>query len=105
MKTRSAWVAIAVVVANVGVGMAVATEPSDWLPLLASCLGTLALFLLQGIRMRLVMLGGTCLWIANNVLAGSIGGTALELVAAAVNLSTIVRLHRARRGKDLACEA
>jgi hypothetical protein len=94
LKTRSPWVAAAVVAANVGFGLAVATRPSDWLPLLASCLGTLALFLLQGIRMRLVMLLGTSLWIANNLIAGSIGGTALELVVAGVNLTTMLRLHR-----------
>lgn len=104
LKTRSAWVAAAVVAANVGFGVLVATRPTDWLPLAASCLGTLALFLLQGIRMRLVMLAGTGLWIANNLIAGSIGGTALELVVAAVNLSTIVRLARERRDNEVQLE-
>lgn len=94
LRTRSKWVAAAVVAANLLFGLAVARQASDWLPLLASCLGTLALFLLQGIAMRLLMLCGTALWIANNVLAGSIGGSALELVVAVVNLSTILRLQR-----------
>lgn len=99
LRTRSRWVAVAVVAANVGFGLAIATRPSDWLPLAASCLGTVALFTLQGIPMRLVMLGGTGLWIANNLIAGSVGGTALELVVAAVNLATIARLARdGRRG-------
>lgn len=99
LRTHSRWVAVAVVAANVGFGLAVATRPSDWLPLAASCLGTVALFTLQGIPMRLVMLGGTGLWIANNLIAGSVGGTALELVVAAVNLATIARLARdGRRG-------
>lgn len=96
MHTRSAWVAAGVVAANLGFGLAIASKPSDWLPLGASCLGTLALFLLQGIPMRLLMLCGTALWIANNMVAGSIGGTALEIVVAAVNLSTILRLTRQR---------
>lgn len=96
MHTRSAWVAAGVVAANLGFGLAIASKPSDWLPLGASCLGTLALFLLQGIPMRLLMLCGTALWIANNLVAGSIGGTALEIVVAAVNLSTILRLTRQR---------
>lgn len=95
LRTRSPWVAAAIVAANIGFGLAVATRPADWLPLAASCLGTLALFLLQGIAMRLVMLCGTGLWIANNVIVGSIGGTALEVVVALVNLSTIWRLWRA----------
>jgi hypothetical protein len=43
------------------------------------------------------MLCGTGLWIANNLIAGSIGGTALELVVAAVNLVTIARMAREAR--------
>lgn len=97
LRTRSPWVALTVVAVNIGLGAALARQPSDWLPLAASCLGTLALFLLQGIAMRLVMLAGTCFWIANNLIAGSIGGTALEVVVAAVNLSTIARLYLATR--------
>ena len=96
LRTRSPWVAAAVVAANIAFGLALAQQPSDWLPLGASCIGTLALFLLQGVAMRLVMLLGTGLWIANNLLVGSIGGTALELVVAAVNIGTIVRLLRQR---------
>jgi hypothetical protein len=96
LHTRSPWVALAVVAVNIGLGLALARQPSDWLPLLASCLGTLALFLLQGVPMRLLMLCGTCLWIANNLIVGSIGGTALELTVAAVNLWTISRLLKSR---------
>ncbi|MEO7497122.1 MAG: YgjV family protein [Massilia sp.] len=97
LRTRSAWVAAAVVAINLALGMVLAKQASDWLPLAASCLGTLALFLLQGIRMRLVMLVGTVLWIANNVIAGSIGGTALEVVIAIVNMVTIGRMVRQAR--------
>lgn len=94
LYTRSKWVALLVVLANLGLGLAFATRASDWLPLGASCIGTLALFLMEGIRMRLAMLCGTGLWIANNVIAGSVGGTALEVVIAAVNLMTIRRMMR-----------
>lgn len=97
LRTRAPWVPALIVGANLAMGLWLAERATDWLPLGASCLGTLALFLLSGIPMRLVMLMGTGLWIANNLIAGSIGGTALELVVAAVNLSTIVRLAR-RRG-------
>jgi hypothetical protein len=95
LYTRSVWVAVAIVAANIGFGLAIADKPSDWLPLTASCLGTVALFTLQGVPMRLLMLCGTGLWIANNLIVGSIGGTALELVIAVINLTTIVRLLRA----------
>jgi hypothetical protein len=97
LRTRSKWVAVVVVAANIGFGLAIAKQPSDWLPLTASCLGTIALFTLQGIPMRLLMLCGTGLWIANNLIAGSIGGTALEVVVAAVNLVTIARMAREAR--------
>jgi Bacterial inner membrane protein len=96
LKTRSPWVAAAVLAANIGFGLTFAQRATDWLPLAASCLGTVALFLLQGIPMRLLMLCGTGLWIANNLIVGSIGGTALEIVVAGVNAFTIVRLWRQR---------
>lgn len=99
LRTRSVWVAAAVVAANIALGLYLAERPSDWLPLGASCLGTLALFLLKGVPMRLVMLGGTGLWIANNVIVGSIGGTALEVVIAVVNSVTIVRMLRDQRAQ------
>jgi len=96
LHTRSPWVAFAVVAVNIALGAWLAKGPADWLPLGASCLGTLALFLLQGIPMRLLMLCGTGLWIANNLIVGSIGGTALEGVVAATNVFTIWRLWRGR---------
>lgn len=99
LRTRAVWVALAFVAANLALGLALAKQASDWLPLAASCLGTLALFLLQGIPMRLVMLCGTALWIVNNVIAGSIGGTALEVVIAVVNAATIVRMARQDRNR------
>lgn len=96
LHTRSKWVAVGVVAANVGFGLAIAKQPGDWLPLMASCLGTIALFTLQGIAMRLLMMCGTGLWIANNLIVGSIGGTALEVVIALINATTIIRMLRAR---------
>lgn len=102
LYTRSLWVAAGVVAANLALGLSLATRAADWLPLGASCIGTLALFLLRGIPMRLAMLCGTGLWIANNIIAGSIGGTALEIVIAAVNMTTIWRMARAARVEQAA---
>jgi hypothetical protein len=42
--------------------------------------------------MRAVLLVCTLLWLANNILSGSIGGTLLESVIALANISTIIRL-------------
>jgi hypothetical protein len=102
LRTRSVWVALAIVAINLALGLHLATRASDWLPLMASCIGTFALFLLQGIPMRLAMLVGTGLWIANNVIAGSIGGTALEVVIAVVNIMTIRRMTLAARAGQAA---
>jgi len=97
LRTRQAWVAAVFIAASLTLGVVLVKQPADWLPLVASCLGTFALFRLQGAPMRLVMLCGTLLWVANNMLSGSIGGTALELVIAVVNSTTIVRLLRQQR--------
>jgi len=94
LYTRSAWVAGAVVLTNLALGLSLVEHWWNWFPLLASCIGTLALFLLTGVRMRIVMLFGTFLWIANNIISGSIGGTALECVILAVNSHTIWRMRR-----------
>lgn len=69
--------------------------PTSLLPIAASCIGTTALFFLHGLRMRLLMLVGTLLWLVNNLLVGSVGGSALEACLALSNLWTIRRLWRA----------
>lgn len=102
LRTRSPWVALVIVAANIALGLYLATSPSAWLPLAASCIGTLALFLLQGVAMRLVMLCGTFLWVANNLVSGSIGGSALEIVIACVNMRTIWLMIREQKAKAAA---
>jgi hypothetical protein len=99
LRTRSPWVAALILALNLGFGLALATRASDWLPLTASCIGTLAFFLLQGVAMRAAMLCGTALWIANNLIAGSVGGTALEIAIGAVNLRTTWLMARAARAE------
>jgi Bacterial inner membrane protein len=97
MYSRSRWLALGFVLINLGLGWWLFQGWLSLLPIAASCLGTLALFLLQGLRMRLLMLAGTLCWVANNLIVGSIGGTLLELTVAAVNGLTIWRLWRAGR--------
>ncbi|MRV72818.1 YgjV family protein [Duganella sp. FT92W] len=97
LRTRQPWVAAVFIATSIALGLTLARQPADWLPLVASCLGSYSLFRLQGIPMRLMMLCGTLLWVANNIVSGSIGGTALELVIAVVNLTTIARMVRRER--------
>lgn len=92
-RYRSPWLAVAIVAVNVGLGAALAHgRATGFIPVVASSLGTVALFTLRGVAMRLVLLVCTALWLTNNVLSGSIGGTLLEAVIAAASVLTIARL-------------
>ena len=92
IKTRSRWVAIFFVIANLVVGSMLVHSRMGWVPVAGGCLATVALFLMRGIPMRLVLLCSTLCWLANNIVSGSIGGTMLETTIALANLSTMWRL-------------
>jgi hypothetical protein len=94
MKSRSIRLAVLFIVLSLGIGFALAGRGPGWLVVIASIAGTLAMFTLNGIRLRLVLLGGTMLWLTNDLLSRSVGGTMLETLIAVVNLSTIVRMAR-----------
>jgi hypothetical protein len=94
LRTRSWIVAVSIIGANLAAGVALATSWVGWLTVASSCAATLAIFYMDGVRMRLVLLGCTGAWLINNVLSGSIGGTALEVVIALANGFTIARMAR-----------
>jgi hypothetical protein len=96
LKTRSPLLAVFMIVLNLGLGFVFAKSGAGWLPVAASCLATLAIFFMRGVRMRLMLLVSTFLWLANNILSGSIGGTLLESSIATINLVTVTRLLRSR---------
>ncbi|WP_374435840.1 YgjV family protein [Inhella sp.] len=96
LKARSAALGLGFMALSAGLGLWLMQGWLSLLPIAASCIGTFALFFLQGLRMRALMLVGTLLWLLNNLLVGSIGGTALEAVLAATNAHTIWRLWRSR---------
>ena len=95
IRSRSLRLAIVFIVVSLAIGFAFAGRGPGWLVVIASIAGTLAMFLLSGIPLRVVLLGGTMLWLTNDILSRSIGGTMLETLIAIVNLSTIVRIFRA----------
>lgn len=97
LYTRSSWVAVAILATSVALGVVTADGAVGILPVLASCAGTTAFFWFEGIPMRLILLGATACWLANNIILGSIGGTLLELFLGAVNAWTCYRLWRAER--------
>jgi hypothetical protein len=78
-------------------GIWLADSVVQWLPILGSCIGTYALFCLDGIKMRLAFVVGTICWLSNNIIVGSIGGTLLEATLLAVNCMTIWRLYSANK--------
>ena len=94
VKSRSIILAIVFVAASLAIGFFFAGHGPGWLVVIASIAGTLSMFLLRGIPLRVVLLAGTLLWLTNDILSRSIGGTMLETLIAIVNLSTIVRLLR-----------
>lgn len=96
LKTRSPYLAAAVIVVNVALGFVFAKSAAGWLPVIGSCMATLAMFLMRGVRMRVVLLMSTSLWLTNNILSGSIGGTLLETTIATINIITITRLLKER---------
>ena len=96
LRYRS-WILGAVMVAaNIGLGFAFARSAAGWLPVIGSCIATVAIFTMRGVPFRCILLASTLLWLANNILSGSIGGTALELVIAVTNSYTIFRMMSAR---------
>jgi hypothetical protein len=92
IRSRSLWLAAAAVVLNIAMGIRVAHTGRDWLPVVASCIATLAFFTLEGIALRLVLLSTTLMWLVNGYLSGSIGGTILESLIATANITTLVRM-------------
>lgn len=97
LRWRSRGIAVAAVAVYLAMGLALARGPAGWLPVVASSLGAIAVFTLDGIRMRLLLLVCTAMWLTNNVLSGSIGGTLLESFIAVASVFTLVRLFRAGR--------
>jgi len=97
LKSRArGWIAVFVGL-NLALGLVFARGPAGWLPVAASCLATVGVFAMRGFAMRLVLLVCTLLWLVNNLLSGSIGGTVLEALIALANLWTLGRLCRDRR--------
>jgi hypothetical protein len=101
LKTRSPYVAALIIAVNVALGFIFAKSSLGWLPVIASCGGTIAILTMRGIPMRLLLLVCTLLWLVNNVVSGSIGGTLLECTIATSNVATMFRLLRSRSKSTL----
>ncbi len=96
LRCRSLWLGVVMIAANLALGAAFVTSWAGWLPVIGSCIATFAIFTMRGIPFRLVLLASTLLWLANDIVTGSIGGTVLELANATINIVTMVRLARSQ---------
>ena len=105
LRYRSLWLCAAYVAAIVGVGAVFVKSPAGWLPVIGSAVATIAIFTMRGIPFRCVLLLSTLLWLANNAISGSVGGTVLEIVNAVVNIFTIIRMVRAGHAKPSSVSA
>jgi hypothetical protein len=92
MKFRSPWLVAVFLVTILWLGVHFVTSPAGLLPIVASVASTIAMFLFRGIAMRVILFCCTILWLANNLLCGSIGGTILEFTIGTINLTTIARM-------------
>lgn len=90
------WLVAPFVALNLAVGWLVAEAWTDWLPVAGFVIGTVSVFLLGGVALRLGMFASSAVVMAAAALSGSIGGVALEAAIAAANLVTIFRLRRLR---------
>jgi hypothetical protein len=72
-------------------------SPVDFLAIAAAIFGTVGMFMLRGIPMRLMLMGAAIAWMLNNIVIGSVGGTLAEGMVVVTNLITIYRLARMKR--------
>ncbi len=102
LKSRAPWWIGVFVALNVALGAVFAKSALGWLPIGASCLATVGVFVMQGLPLRVVLLVCTGLWLVNNALCGSVGGTVLEALIALSNLATICRMVAERVARQRA---
>ena len=80
--------------ATVAVAAATWRHATDVFPLAAGVTGTIAMFMLRGIPMRVGLIVTALCWIVTTALIGSYGALAAEALILATNLVTVGRLIR-----------
>lgn len=92
LRFRHPWLAGVFIAITLTFGACLARHPHNWLPVAGSVISTYAIFCTQGVVLRSLVLISTMLWLTNNILSGSVGGTVLEILVATANASTIARM-------------
>ncbi|WP_122032758.1 YgjV family protein [Aliivibrio sp. EL58] len=94
---RNGYIAFVFVCTSLLFGILTTDYMWQLFPLIGTAIGSYAIFMLDGIRMRCWFFIGAACWLINNILIGSIGGVLLEITAMSVNIITIIRLHKDSR--------
>lgn len=70
---------------------------ADLPAIVAMVLGTVSMFLLRGIPMRVFLGLAALAWMLSHILVGSVGGTLAEAMVLLTNAITIYRLYRSKQ--------
>lgn len=66
----------------------------DWLPIISSLIGTFSMYMLSGIKFRLMGLFGSTAWLTYSIIFVSIGGVLTEVFAIGFNVYTMLKLRK-----------
>lgn len=97
-KFLGSWRIMTVILAiNLLVAAVTWRVPTDIFPLTAAILGTVGMFTLRGIPLRIVLGLAAFSWMLNNIVIGSVGGILAEGMVVVTNIITIIRLNRLKK--------
>ena len=82
---------------NLVVAWATWKSITDVFPLAAAVFGTVGMFMLRGIPLRIILGLAALAWMLNNIVIGSLGGTLAEGMVLVTNIITIIRLYRLQK--------
>ncbi|MDR3706999.1 MAG: YgjV family protein [Capsulimonadaceae bacterium] len=94
LRTRSRYAAAGLFLIALLAGYFTVHGPLGLLTIGAAFISIYGMFWLDGIALRICLFCCTILWLTNNILSHSYGGTALEFTIGATNLITIMRMKR-----------
>ena len=93
-KTRNIWVMSFFILLMWIASWPTIIEPIQYLSVIGTSLVTYSMFRLNAQKMRLGILMSSFLWIIYGIWMGSIGGTAIEITFAIINIITIIKMSK-----------
>ncbi len=97
-RYQGSWtIMLAMLGVNLLVAWATWKSATDVFPLAAATLGTVGMFMLRGIPLRIVLGLAAFCWMLNNIVIGSVGGILAEGMVLVTNIITIIRLYQLQK--------